>query len=127
MSIKVGWDDERKLLMHYEFPRNWTWDMFYEAKAKAYDMVDSVDYPIGVMMSTPPEMSLPPNILSHLRSALANKHENTVIVVVVLQNAFLIALVNILMRIARTVNVHIVNTPEEGRSIIYRTLQKELV
>jgi hypothetical protein len=125
LSIEVVWDNDERTIIHYYFSRQWTWDDFFTAKENAYNMIDGQSHHVGVIMSGPREMAFPPNMLTHLRSALGNTHSNTKIVVVVIENAFLRAMINILIHAAKgsRSKLLIANTIEEARQAIREHLE----
>jgi hypothetical protein len=124
VGIKIVWDDDTKTVIRYVFDTQWSWDDFFTAKAEAYTRIDTVSHKVGIIMDAPPDVTLPPNALTHGRTALKNKHPNTALVVCVLTKPFLRAMINMLIRLARgsSASIHMVSSVEEARQLIAERL-----
>jgi hypothetical protein len=124
MGINVLWDDSEKRIIRYDFDEQWAWEDFFAAKKQAYKMIDGFTHKVGVIMNAPPNVALPPNLLSHASSALRNKHPNTLIVVFVITKPFLRAMINTLGKVSRSIadSVTIVSTLDEARTVVKNRL-----
>ena len=100
MGIRIEWGNAEKTVLYYHFDSVWTWDDFFSAKREAYDEIATVPHKVGVILETPPDVRIPPSMLSNARSALQNKHPNTEIVVIVIRQQFLRTMINVLLRIS---------------------------
>lgn len=94
MGIKVIWDNDEKTIVRYNFDSQWTWDDFYMARSEAYDLIDTVNHKIGVIFDAPANMKLPPNMITHSRSAINKTHDNTHVVVAVVSSTYVRAMLN---------------------------------
>ena len=119
MAIRVIWDDASQRIVRYDFDEQWTWEDFFAAKKAAYNMIDANARPVAVIMAAHPNMTLPPNMLTHSLSALRNKHPNTLLVVFVITKPFLRAMLNTLSKISRMAesSTVVVSTLEEARAV----------
>jgi hypothetical protein len=124
MGIVVDWDNSAKTVVRYEFDEQWTWEEFYVAKKQAYTIIDTVSHRVGVIMNAPPNVTLPPNMLTHSLSALRNKHPNTLILVFVLTRPFMRAMISTLGKISRlgASSIELATTLDEARAIVDRRL-----
>lgn len=103
MAITVNWDDDSQRIVRYVFDEHWTWEEFFKAVQEARRLIDDAPGDVGVIMdSASRRMKYPPNMLTNLRQALNNKHPRTQIIVVVVNNPFLLAMVGILAQISGT-------------------------
>jgi len=89
MGIQVVWDDDAKRMIRYNFDERWSWDEFFAAREGAIRLIDTVSHKIGVIMDLPPNIEVPPNVLTNVRSALRTKHPNTVVIVFVITTPLL--------------------------------------
>lgn len=126
MGVRVVWDDEAKTTIRYDFDASWTWDEFFKAKAEAYALIGTVQHKVGIIMDSPPDIALPPNVLTNSRSALKNKHPNTALIVVVIHNPFVRAMINVLITVARgsDATIHMVSEIGAARALIAERLRR---
>ena len=124
MGIRIEWGNEDRTILYYRFDPRWTWDDFFTAKRDAYDRIEAAGHRVGVIMDSPPDVQLPPNLLTNMRSALHNKHENTEIVVVVIRQQFLRSMINVLLRISivATRTMQMAANGDEALEIVARRL-----
>lgn len=125
MGIRVDWDNEDHTIMHYRFDQHWTWEEFETARKQAIDWIDTVTHKVGVIVETPPEMVVPPNVLTHVRHMLRTKHANTVIITFVVTDPLLRTMIITLRSIAfhAPVSIEIAATLDEARDIIHQHLK----
>jgi hypothetical protein len=100
MGIQIVWDNDRKTVVRYIFDRDWTWEDLHAAKNYAYNLIDSVTYPVGVIFDAPPDVRLPANFLSNSMSIFKRKHARTYAVILVGSNAYARSLINMVGKIA---------------------------
>jgi hypothetical protein len=124
MGITVDWDNTAKTIVRYEFDEQWKWEEFYVAKKHAYTIINTVPHKVGVIMNAPPNVQLPPNMLTHSLSALRNKHPNTVILVFVLTQPFMRAMISTMGKISRMASssIELATTLDEARAIVDKRL-----
>lgn len=128
MNITVSWDDELPHVVRYDFRAVWTWEDFFKAVAQAKALIDTAPGNVGVLMVGESRyMRLPPNSLTHFRSALQAKHPKTCIVVVVSQNIYLSMMTETVARLTgeRGGKLRFVNTIEEARALVKQRLSEE--
>jgi len=126
MGIQVVWDDEAKRVIRYIFDERWSWEEFFAAKKDAYNRIATVHHKVGIIMDAPPNMALPPNVLTNVRSALRTKHPNTVVVVFVITTPFLRTMMITLKSLSYLAPVSLEHaaTLDEARAIAYKSLCK---
>lgn len=125
MAVTVAWDTEVEYTVRYEFKGYWTWDEFFEAYQQAKALIDTAPGDAGVIIDARSRsINFPPNILTHSRHALKNKHPKTRIVVVVLNNYLLRVMMKTLIQVMGSDGriLHIADTPDHAREIIRRAL-----
>ena len=126
MPIQVKWFNTSKTIILQSYHTPWTWDN-YHASAKEIDqMLDSVDYPVDLIVDFSDGAVLPAKALSHFRRAVMDIHPNRGLVVMVGMNPYLAALQNVLeqmvphsaarSRIAETLDEAIAIINAEGAS-----------
>jgi hypothetical protein len=118
MAIQVGWDNEEKTAIRYDFEAYWSWNDFFTAFQTSKSLIDTAPGNVGVIFDASiPNLHFPPNLLSHLKNALQNRHPKTRIIVVVIKNPFLRAIVQSLMKIGGKDGklLHIATTVEDAR------------
>ena len=77
MKIEISWANEEKTLLLYTFQKDWTWAEIPSAFKKAYEMIDSVDTCVDVIMDFSQAKLLPSGAISQFRRSLNNeKHDN---------------------------------------------------
>jgi hypothetical protein len=126
MGIRIVWDDEAKTIIRYIFDAVWTWDDFFNAKAEAYALIDTVQHKVGIIMDGPSDLRLPANMLTHSRSALRNKHPNTSVIAAVIHKPFLRIMFNTLINLTKgdDATIHLVSTVDEARQLIADRLRR---
>jgi hypothetical protein len=124
MAIKVMWDDTAQRIVRYDFDEQWTWEDFFAAKKQAYRMIDEVARKVAVIMTTPTNVALPPNMLTHGLSALRNKHPNTLVVAFVITKPFLRAMLTTMSKVSRLAesSTVVVSTLDEARALVAKRL-----
>lgn len=104
MSIEVTWDNPEHTIVRYVFSERWTWEEFFTTVNTARQLIDAAPVEtIGVIMDGKSRyMQFPPNMLTHFKTTLRNKHPKTRIVVIVFDNAFLRVMINTLIVLSGT-------------------------
>ena len=126
MGIKIVWDNEEKTIIRYVYDAKWTWDDFFKAKTESYNQIDTVSHKVGVIMDTPPDVAIPPGLLTHGRSALGHTHDNTAIIVVIIQNRFVQVMISTLVKVSVLAarRVQTAKNLDEAREIIEKRLSE---
>jgi hypothetical protein len=124
MGIRVQWDDAAQKIIRFDFDEQWTWEDFFAAKKQSYNLIDEVARKVAVIMVAPPNMVLPPNMLTHGLSALRNKHTNTYLVVFVLNNSFLRTMLSTMAKVSRLAesSTSVVSSLDEARALAAKRL-----
>ncbi|MEO8609145.1 MAG: hypothetical protein ABI690_14745 [Chloroflexota bacterium] len=126
MPINVAWDTEDQTIICYHFSEHWTWEEFFEARNQVLEQIDTVAHKVGVIMDTPPNIILPPNVLTHSLTSLRHMHPNTAIVVFIAGKSFLNMMVSMMAKMSRlsTNNIIVAANLDEARAIITKRLQE---
>lgn len=124
MGIEIVWDNDEETVIRYVFDEYWTWDDFFAAKDKAYNMIDVGGKKVGVILDTPTNMWLPHKLIVHGRRALRGKHELTTMVVFVTSSPFVRTMMNAIITVSRGLNVYlsITSSVDEAREQIAERL-----
>jgi hypothetical protein len=124
MAIHVMWDNEDQTIFRYQFEERWTWDEFFDARDQALAMIDTVSHKVGVIMDAPPNIKLPPNLLTHSLSSLRHIHPNTVILVFIAGQSFLSMMVSMMAKMSHMTagNLVVAANLHEARAIIAKRL-----
>ena len=127
MGIRVVWDNPQQTIVRYIYDERWTWDEFFRAKAEAAALIGTVDYKVGVIMDAPPNVQLPPNMLTHAKSALQNRHPNTAMIVIVTTRPFLRTMINTLVKLTKGqhASIYLCANVDEAREIIRDRLESD--
>ena len=124
MGIEIIWDTEEETILRYVFGEYWTWEDFFAAKDKAYNMIDAGGQKVGVIIDAPANVWLPHKLIVHGRRALQGKHKNTAIVVFVTSSPFVRTMVNAVITVSRGLNVYlsITSSVDDARVLIVKRL-----
>lgn len=121
MAVQIAWDTQEKDIVRYLYDENWTWEEFFEAVKQTKAMAESAPSNIGIIMdANSSHLKFPPNMVTHLKNALRNRHPKSKIVVVTIQNAFLRTLITTISKISGKDGheLRIANSEDEARRII---------
>lgn len=126
MGIEVEWDNAEQTILRYHFDQVWTWNDFFAAVRTAKSLIDAAPAQrVGVIMDGKSRhMQFPPNMLTHFKNAMRNRHKKTEIVAVVIDNAFLRVIVNSLIVLtgANKGTLQITDDLQHARDIIQQRL-----
>jgi ketopantoate reductase len=101
MAVRVDWDNDEKNIVRFLYDDVWTWEDFFNAVRQTKNMAEIAPSYIGVIMDAETShLKFPPNMVTHLKNALRNRHPKTKIVVVTIQNAFLRTMVSTIAKVA---------------------------
>jgi hypothetical protein len=126
MGIQIVWDNDEKTILRYIFDTHWTWDDFYKARSEAYNHIDTVQHKVGVIFDAPVNMSLPPNMITHSRSAINKTHDNTLIVVAVVANGYVRAMLSMVRKLSKKAaeKMELAPTLDEARTLAQQRLRE---
>ena len=101
MPIEVGWDNDEKTTLRYDYEGNWSWEELYEISNKALEMFNSVPHRVDTIHNHTNSTYIPRGALSHAQRLLAQYPENWGISVVVGTNPLLKALMLVFRKVYR--------------------------
>jgi hypothetical protein len=117
MSVQIQWDDSHKDILHYHFSSRWTWDEFFPAFQTAHSEINQANRPIGVILSGPADMILPPNMLSNAAKVVKHKRsKNTAVLVFVTPSMFVRTMLRAISRLSST-EFRSADTLDDARNI----------
>lgn len=123
MAVRVAWDEQQETIFHYYFDERWTWDDAYNAFDIAHKLIEEKAKPIGVILSGPNNMLVPPNLLTHSKKLMTSKKsKHTKLIVLVTTNMFLRTMANILTKIIPT-ELHTAYDMESAKTLIVSRLE----
>jgi hypothetical protein len=100
MPIEVSWLNDDQSVILLVFPQRWTWREFHDAKMTADGMMDMVEHDCALILTGPPNVVMPENVLTNARAMIDQKHPRAQVLVIVAPNRFVHALVNMLLRLS---------------------------
>jgi len=120
MSIHVKWFNTSKTIILQEYHTPWNWKMYHNAAKEIDQMLDSVNYPVDVIVDFSDGAVLPAKALSHFRRAVMDIHPNRGLVILVGMNPYLAALQDVLQQMVphSTARSRIAETLDEAIAII---------
>jgi len=77
MAIEIQWWNDTKRVLLYTFPKQWTWDDFYQCKLKADAMLEAVDehdHDIVLLFDMRESGPLPSNVFGLSRNVFRRAH-----------------------------------------------------
>ncbi len=89
MPVHVSWDNADQTIVHYQMDRNWTWEEFFGAKARAQALINTVSHKVAVILETHHDGPLPTDLLGNIRNGLRTKHPRTALIIVVTTRPFI--------------------------------------
>ena len=116
MGVQVLWDNDEKTIACYNFSDPWTWDEFHQAVTEMHKMVGSVTNKVDFIADMTKSHIAPGNALFHIRRAIQDAPGNSGLLVVVGGSAFVGAILKVVSRLTRYVQV--AATVKDARSII---------
>ena len=117
MSVQIQWDETHSDILHYFFSSRWTWDEFYPAFHTAHSEINQANRPIGVILSGPADMLLPPNMLTNAAKVVKHKRsKNTAVLVFVTQSMFVRTMLRAISRLSST-EFRTADTLDEARKV----------
>lgn len=79
MGISIGWDNEEKTIMRFEYVGEWTWESFYENIEAANHLMDTVNHPVVSIIDMSASNHLPFGAGVHIRNVIrmSQSHNNS--------------------------------------------------
>ena len=76
MSIQIDWVDDEKTIIQYHFERRWTFEDLQTAIDTVNTMLETVDYPVFIIINITDSTIVPSGILTQLRVRSSNAAKN---------------------------------------------------
>lgn len=123
MNIEVTWADDAQTIIHWNFPAEYTWDDFDQARQNATAMAGSVPHKVCAICDVSALTMLPDEALDALPMLSLDSPENLLIIYMVGAIGHPVKLNRIFTRI--TGRVTFANSVEEARKKALNRLQAE--
>ena len=126
MGITIQWDNAEQTIMRFDLDPHWTWDELFAAKKQAHALVGAVSHRTVTIIDAPHTTTLPPNLLLNARSALRNNHPNTVVVIFVATNPFILSAFSTMSGFLRSIALRLEFAPtlDAARTIAQQYLDR---
>ncbi|QPC82751.1 hypothetical protein G4Y79_24215 [Phototrophicus methaneseepsis] len=98
MPIRIGWYDHNQTIIYVQFVARWTTDEYRQMLVDSYDLIDSVDGDVVVLLNFIDSQSLPLLIVPLLKQAVFQTHPRTSLIVVVGASEMLLRLGRVVQR-----------------------------
>jgi len=120
MSVRLSWDSESQNVIYWQFDSQWNWDEFGKALDDAFSMGQENGQRVDVMVDTRGTRVVPNGAFPHLKRAAQASPENTGLIVVVSESAFINALISMVVQIYRDLGkrYRVVHSLDEARAMI---------
>ncbi len=105
MNIELVWDNDQKTILRYIYGKSWTWADFNSAAKLAYDMLDTVDQKVSVIMDFQNANIIPQGAITQVQRAFSTpRHANisTTLIVGSSANTFLQAIAGVGRKLSRS-------------------------
>ena len=102
MNIEVRWDDDKKHIIRWTFPKQWTWDDFYTALQASRTFVRQENHIVDVIVDMTVSELFPRNLLTQGQVTMQTTSLNIGIIVVVGWNPLLRTAFNSFQRVYRS-------------------------
>jgi hypothetical protein len=119
MPATIEWDDDAKTRTLFTFDGKWTWEEYYQARAKGIEMVNSVPHTVNLIVDYTHSSFFPDNMLSNFGSSLQKVPKDFDLAVIVTNSNFVIAMVNMISKLTfgRKVKFRVTRSLDEARAI----------
>ena len=122
MSISVVWDNPEHTIIRYIYNGQWSLDNFYQALNESHQMMDSVDYRVGLIIDMENSKLVPNGVLSHGKNVSMRKHPNQGKSIIVGAGGLVRTLFDVYRKVYRTTfddtAYHFVTSLDEARSLL---------
>ena len=105
MNISVVWDNDEKTILRYIYGKNWNWADFHSAAKEAYEMLDTVEHKVNIIMDFLNAQLVPQGAITNVQRAFSTKRHpniNTTVIVGASANNFLQAIAGIGRTLSRS-------------------------
>ena len=130
MPINVMWKNEEKTMLGFMYEGKWDLNDFYQANQQGNSMLDSVNYPVALVMDVQGSRMIPNGFIAALSNTSKKIHPNAGIVVMVGVNVFARAFVDIFRKIYPQKDgektIHFTANYTEVQALMDRNLIKKL-
>ena len=121
MPITIDWLNEKQNTVHLKFIRPWTWDEYYPVSEKGFQMADSVNHRVNIIMDFSESGGvLPPSALTHFKKAAEKAHPRRGAIIFVSKHMLLTkSLANVIQKLVKMKSALLfANTLDEAKTII---------
>src|SRR5690348_4176726 len=77
MPVQLDWENDAQTVVHMEFIGQWTWEEAYNGSRIGFEMLESVDHRVNVIIDMRRSTGLPVLALTHARNMIAKRHART--------------------------------------------------
>ncbi len=99
MAVNVVWEDEQKEVLLLVFDAPWTLRDFQNAVRLSYEMMDTVDHAVNVIIDLRKGKEFPSNFITSLRRAVREPHPHNGLMALVGVNSFIRAFFDVFRRL----------------------------
>ncbi|MCA0458964.1 MAG: hypothetical protein LCI00_33755 [Chloroflexi bacterium] len=128
MGISVVWDNPERTIIRFIYNGQWSLDNFYQALNESHQMMDSVDFRVGIIIDMENSKLVPNGVLSHGKNVSMRKHQNQGKSVIVGAGGLVRTLFDVYRKVYRTsfddTAYHFVSNLDEARTLL---LQQQAV
>ena len=123
MNIVVDWDNEQKTIIRYFFSKGWNWDELREAFAQAYQLLETVDHRVNILMDfTTSSIFAPNGAINKARHVIDNPKHSNVGITILVGSRFVSSIFQLMNRLLGATtskwDVSFVNTIDEAYKVI---------
>lgn len=121
MPVTVDWLNEKRNTVHVKFIKPWSWDEYYPAYDKGYQMTESVENRVNIIMDfTESGGMLPPSALTHFKKAADKAHPRRGAIVIVSKRLMLVkSLASVVQKVVNMKSAMLfAQSIDEARNII---------
>ncbi len=122
MKITVSWEDHEQRTLIYHFPPVWIWREFYNAKAEAERLLDTVDHNVAVFLDFSQGASLPAGAISEALKIIKLRHPRATPAIFIGINPRIRIVFNMLRSVLgnRMKDIHLVKNLDEAWALAHR-------
>ena len=102
MSITTQWDNPEHTIIRYIYNGSWSLDNFYAALKESHDLMDTVNYRVGLIIDLQNSKLVPNGVLSHGKNVSLRKHPNQGKSIIVGASSFVRTLFDVYKKVYRT-------------------------
>ena len=120
MTIKTSWENDEKQVIVSVYTGLWGLDEFYQAVETCNRLMDSVDYPVNLILDMSKSTTLPNGFMGAIRSLSQKPHANMGIMAIVGANKLVKIFTDLIAKVYRgraARKSYMVQTYEEAHEI----------